>query len=68
MNFNIDPGRTYLPICECGWRGLPELSYMDALKAVRRHETDTHPGDQDAYQRLWQATRRATREMQRITE
>lgn len=41
-------GSTFMPICECGWRGLPEDDRTTARQAGRRHELGTHPGEKDA--------------------
>lgn len=58
MHFNIDAGRTFLAVCDCGWRGLPETTYMGALKEAHTHERNVHPGDSDAAFNLYRATRR----------
>lgn len=53
MRIRVDAGgRTYLPICECGWRGLPGLTHLDALTQGRRHEYRAHPGDHHAHRAL----------------
>lgn len=57
MHFNIDAGRTFLPICDCGWRGNPELTYMTALQEVHKHERNVHPGDRDVQDRLYKTRR-----------
>lgn len=53
MRVRIDSGgRTYLPICECGWRGLPSMSHAQALEEARAHELRAHPGDKQALRAL----------------
>lgn len=52
MRCLIDPGATYLPICECGWRGLPCTTRLEALREARTHETRAHFGDRDAADKL----------------
>lgn len=57
MHFNIDAGRTFLPICDCGWRGLPETTYTGALREAHSHERAAHPGDRDVQDRLYKTRR-----------
>lgn len=46
MQTQIDRGaRTFLPLCGCGWRGLPATSHGEALHEARHHELRAHPGD-----------------------
>lgn len=53
MKIKVDASaKTYLPICACGWRGLPGLTHGDALNQARRHEARAHPGDHDAHRAL----------------
>lgn len=59
MRVKIDAGgRTYLPLCACGWRGLPAMDRGSALNEARHHERRAHPGDLDAAQALSQYGRR----------
>nr|WP_300339930.1 hypothetical protein [Actinomyces sp.] len=44
MRTRVDRGRTFLPLCECGWRGLPALTHEEALRQARHHEQRAHPG------------------------
>jgi hypothetical protein len=53
MRCMIDSGFTYLAICECGWRGLPCATRLEALQEARDHEARAHWGDQDAADALW---------------
>lgn len=48
MRCMIDCGFTYLAVCECGWRGLPCTSRVEALQEARDHEERAHWGDRDA--------------------
>lgn len=49
----IDAGaRTFMPVCECGWRGLPEDDRLTARRAARHHEQRAHPGDKQALRAL----------------
>lgn len=45
-------GRTFLPICACGWRGLPQDDRGAARLAGRHHEQRAHPGDKQALRAL----------------
>ena len=46
MRIKIDAGGcTFLPLCECGWRGLPMPDRSSALRTARHHELRAHPGD-----------------------
>nr|DAK53291.1 MAG TPA: hypothetical protein [Caudoviricetes sp.] len=46
MRIHVDASAcTYLPMCECGWRGLPAASHERALTQVSEHERYAHPGD-----------------------
>lgn len=47
MNYSIDAGRTFLPVCACGWRGDPVLTRIKALELLKAHEERAHYGDQD---------------------
>lgn len=49
---------SYLPMCECGWRGLPERSRLDALKSARAHEQRAHFGTRQTAKQLEQYARR----------
>lgn len=51
-------GCTYLPICECGWRGMPGLAHDEALRQAVHHERRAHPGELNAVQALDAWTRR----------
>lgn len=47
MRVKVDVGAgSFLPVCPCGWRGLPGLDRSDALGQARHHERRAHPGDQ----------------------
>lgn len=60
MRIHVDRSvTTWLPLCECGWRGMPELSHMAALESARRHEACAHPGDKQALRALANAEWRA---------
>lgn len=49
MRIKIDAGGcTFLPLCACGWRGLPMPDRGSALRAAHHHELRAHPGDQNA--------------------
>jgi hypothetical protein len=52
MRVKIDSGGTHLPLCPCGWRGLPSTSRADALHEARHHELRAHPGDHDVYDQI----------------
>lgn len=54
----VDRGRTFLPMCSCGWRGLPDLDHEAALMQARHHELRAHPGHDSAERALWQYRRR----------
>lgn len=45
-------GSTFLPVCECGWRGLPEDDRSAARLAGRHHELRAHTGEKDALRAL----------------
>lgn len=38
--------RTFVVICDCGWRSLG-MTRQDAWSQARRHELRAHPGDRD---------------------
>lgn len=49
----VDGGSaTFLPLCECGWRGLPAASHGGALLQARHHEVRAHPGELHAAKAL----------------
>lgn len=53
MRVRIDVGGgTWLPLCPCGWRGLPGLDRREALQQARHHELRAHPGDKDVAAQL----------------
>nr|DAT35874.1 MAG TPA: hypothetical protein [Caudoviricetes sp.]DAW62428.1 MAG TPA: hypothetical protein [Caudoviricetes sp.] len=53
MRIHVDASAcTYLPMCECGWRGLPAASHERALTQVSEHERHAHPGDRHARRAL----------------
>jgi len=53
MRVRVDVGGgTWLPLCPCGWRGLPCLSRSEALHEARRHEQRAHPGDSQVLRQL----------------
>lgn len=53
MRVSVDVGgRTWLPLCPCGWRGLPALSRSEALNEARHHEMRAHPGDNNVLQQI----------------
>lgn len=53
MRIHVDASAyTYLPMCECGWRGLPAASHERALTQVSEHERRAHPGDRHARRAL----------------
>lgn len=53
MRVRVDVGGgTFLPICPCGWRGLPGTTRSESLREARRHEQRAHPGDRDVLQQL----------------
>lgn len=53
MRYNIDAGRTFLPLCECGWRGYPVMTRADALDQLADHERAIHADDRDARVAQW---------------
>ena len=53
-------GRTFLPLCECGWRGLPQDDRGAARLEARHHEVRAHPGEKDALRALNNQRRRDT--------
>lgn len=47
MRYRIDSTHTdHLPICECGWRGDPAMSRLEALAMLTRHQHRAHNGDE----------------------
>ena len=53
MRIHVDASAcTFLPMCECGWRGLPAASHERALTQVSEHERYAHPGDRPARRAL----------------
>lgn len=53
MRITVDASAcTYLPICVCGWRGLPAATRGGALAMGRAHELRAHPGDKNALRAL----------------
>lgn len=53
MKVRVDRGGcTFLPLCECGWRGLPDTTHSGALQQARHHEMRAHPGHRNAEQAL----------------
>lgn len=53
MRTRIDAGPvTLLPVCSCGWRGLPALTRGEALAQARHHERRAHPGSEGALRAL----------------
>ena len=53
MRIHVDASScTFLPMCECGWRGLPAASHERALTQVSEHERYAHPGDRHARRAL----------------
>lgn len=53
MQVRVDAGAaSFLPLCACGWRGLPGLSHGEALRQARHHELRAHVGDDDARRAL----------------
>lgn len=53
MRIHVDASScTFLPMCECGWRGLPAASHERALTQVSEHEQQAHPGDRHARRAL----------------
>lgn len=47
MRVRIDASaRTFVVVCDCGWRGLG-MSRADAWDQARRHELRAHPGHED---------------------
>lgn len=60
MKVHLDAShRTFLVVCECGWRDLT-LSRSTAWEKARRHELRAHTGDLDTHtnaQRHADATR-----------
>jgi len=54
MKLTVDAGgRTWLPLCACGWRGLPCLTRSEALQMGRHHELRAHPGDKDVLRQMY---------------
>ncbi len=54
MHVKVDVGGgSWLPVCRCGWRGLPGLSRLEALNEARRHEVRAHPGDTDVLRQIY---------------
>lgn len=59
MRVKIDASAvTVVPICECGWRGLPSRDRSAALHEARHHEMRAHPGDRAVARQLDQHHRR----------
>lgn len=63
MKTTIDAShKTFLPLCACGWRGMPALTHAEALREARAHEIRAHEGSHDAQRMLNAAQwRHATR-------
>lgn len=63
MKTTIDSSdKTFLPICACGWRGLPTITRSDAWAAARAHELRAHEADHDVQRAINAAAwRSATR-------
>lgn len=53
-------GTTFLPVCACGWRGMPEPDRSAARLAGRHHEARAHPGEKDALRAYNNQRRRDT--------
>lgn len=53
--------RTFLALCECGWRSDICTSHLEALTDAVRHEHRAHAGEENAREALRQATRRRYR-------
>lgn len=59
MRTKIDAGtRTFLALCECGWRSGIHSTRLGAATAAVDHERRTHPGDKHATDALKQYVRR----------
>uniref|UniRef100_A0AAU8HXI4 Integrase zinc-binding domain-containing protein n=1 Tax=Decurrovirus sp. TaxID=2832697 RepID=A0AAU8HXI4_9CAUD len=43
---------SFLPLCDCGWRGLPAASHERALSQLADHERGCHPGHKHARKAL----------------
>lgn len=56
---HIDSGRTHLPLCACGWRGIPTPSLVTAWAQAKVHEQAQHPGQRQALRAHADAVRRA---------
>lgn len=53
MRIKVDVGgSTFLPLCPCGWRGLPGPSRDEALWQGKHHEQRAHPDDHDVVRQL----------------
>lgn len=53
MRITVDVGGcTWLPLCPCGWRGLPDDSRRAALMQGRHHELRAHPRDNEVTRQL----------------
>lgn len=53
MRVRVDVGgSTWLPLCPCGWRGLPALDRREALQQARHHEQRAHPDEHDVARQL----------------
>ncbi len=62
MRIRVDRSAvSFLPICACGWRGLPAISHGDALRDARQHELRAHPGEEHARNAALQHARRQRR-------
>lgn len=49
MRLRIDSSATtHVPICACGWRGMPAMTRLEALSQARHHEMRAHPGHHHA--------------------
>ena len=59
MRVTVDAGAgSHLPLCGCGWRGLPAQDHGEALRQARHHEMRAHPGHDDARRSLASHRRR----------
>ncbi|WP_156532968.1 hypothetical protein [Cellulosimicrobium sp. I38E] len=53
MRVRVDVGGgSFLALCPCGWRGLPDLDRLAALREARHHELRAHPGDKAVAEQL----------------
>ena len=61
MRVRVDVGGgSFMPMCWCGWRGLPALEHGQALRDARHHELRAHPGHKDALYALRRHQARTT--------